>query len=66
MEGLIDMFIMDARGGAYPKSFNNQGLVDVVCAEGDICTFVFARGFNRGCSDLGSLRTVQRELTISF
>lgn len=61
-----DMYIMDARGGAYSKLFINQGLTNVVCANGDICTFVFARGFNRGCSDLGSLRTVQRELTISF
>lgn len=61
-----DMYVLDARGGTYTKNFSNQGLDSVVCNNGDICTVVFARGFNRGCSDLSSLRTVQRELTISF
>ena len=61
-----DIYIMDARGGAYTKNFSNQGLASETCTDGNICTLVFARGFNRGCADLSSLRTVQRELTISY
>lgn len=61
-----DIYIMDATGGAYSKNFTNQGLVSETCNNGDVCTIVFARGFNRGCGDLDSLRTVQREITISY
>ena len=60
------MYVIDARSGAETVNFSNQGLVQESCATGDICTVVFARGFNRACNELNSLRTVQRELTISF
>ena len=38
------------------------------CSAGDICTFAFARGYNRSCDDVvsGVLFSVQRELTAEF
>ena len=60
------LYVIDARSGNKSVTFDNQGLVSESCADGDLCTVVFARGFNRACSELDSLRTVQRELTISF
>lgn len=62
----IDMYIMDATAGAYTYNFSNQGLVSKECTNGNICTVMFSRGYNRGCSNLAGLRTVQRELTIEF
>lgn len=64
-----DTYIIDARSQTsdYTVPFGAaQGNAEEVCEAGNICTVVFARGFNRACADIGSLRTVQRELTISF
>jgi hypothetical protein len=61
-----DIYILDARGGGYTETFTNQGLGEETCDNGDVCTVVFARGYNRECAEVGSLRTVQRELTISY
>ncbi len=60
------LYVIDARSGGKTVTFDNQGLVSETCGDGDLCTVVFSRGFNRACDELDSLRTVQRELTISF
>lgn len=63
-----DMFILDARtvSGGYTKVFFDAGLGSETCDEGDVCAVIFGQGYNRACDSLDSLRTVQRELTISF
>lgn len=62
----IDMFIIDAQGGEFTANFTSQGLNNYTCENGNVCTVAFSRGFNRACSELDSLRTVQRELTITY
>ena len=60
----VDVFKLDAAGGDVvysPLSFNA-----VTCPDGRICTVIFSRGYNRACSDLSSLRTVQREIISLF
>lgn len=45
----------------------NEGLKEISCDAGTICTTIFSRGYNRSCGDdLNSLFTVQRELTIEY
>lgn len=62
------LYLLDTRGSSYGISNYtiNEGLERISCGPGVVCTTVFSRGFNRGCSDLNSIRTVQRELTIQF
>jgi len=47
-------------------TLSNEGLGDFECPAGTTCTYIFARGYNRPCNDLSSIRTVQRELTAQF
>lgn len=37
-----------------------------VCPEGVECTVIRSRGYNRACNDLGSLKTVERELFVRY
>jgi hypothetical protein len=63
----VDMYLMDARGGALTNvTFVDQGLESADCEDGEYCAVVFSRGFNRPCNELDSLRTVQREITITL
>lgn len=43
-----------------------EGLETATCNDGNKCTYVFSRGYNRACGDLTSIRTIQRELTLIF
>lgn len=61
-----DIYIVDARSGQVNANFFGQGVDSVACPLGSVCSVIFARGFNRACNELGSLRTVQRELTIVY
>ncbi|MCA9365959.1 hypothetical protein KC722_00045 [Candidatus Kaiserbacteria bacterium] len=47
-------------------STRNEGLLELTCTEGAVCTTIFSRGYNRRCDDRDSFLTVQRELTIQF
>lgn len=62
------MYLLDTRSSA--SAINNytvnEGLETLSCGAGVVCTAIFSRGFNRGCSQLDSIRTVQREITIEF
>lgn len=61
------MYLIDARDSddTITRSIN-EGLSSISCSEGAVCTTIFSRGYNRSCGDLGSIRTVQRELTIQY
>lgn len=61
------MYLMDLRESDEELSRSvNEGLSELECAAGVVCTTIFSRGYNRACSDLDSIRIVQRELTIQF
>ena len=61
------MYLMDLRESSYPLTRTvNEGLEQISCVSGVVCTTIFSRGYNRACSDLDSIRIVQRELTIQF
>lgn len=48
------------------EDISGEGLPTLNCAEGEICTTIFSRGFNRPCDQLDSIFTVQRELTVTY
>jgi Tfp pilus assembly protein PilX len=62
----FDIYIIDATSGDETVTFSNQGIETYTCDNGDVCAAVFSRGYNRVCAELGSLRTVQREITITL
>lgn len=44
-----------------------EGLQEISCDAGTVCTTIFSRGYNRPCgAGLNSIFTVQRELTIEY
>ena len=49
-----------------PAVATNEGLALLRCQAGNICTTVFTRGYNRPCTDIDALFTVQRELTLQL
>lgn len=64
-----DIYILDGVGSGGPVSYDfttEYGYKNVTCTEGAICTFIFARGYNRACSDTGTLGTIQREVISQF
>ena len=60
------IYTANAASGDIDYSLSNEGLENFECPTGTTCTMIFARGYNRPCSDLDSIRTVQRELTAQF
>ena len=44
----------------------DEGLEDISCDGGSVCTTIFSRGYNRPCAGIDSIFTVQRELTIQY
>ena len=62
----FDIYVIDATGGDETVTFSNQGIETYTCDNGDVCAAVFSRGYNRACGELDSLRTVQREITITL
>lgn len=60
------MVILDASAAAVnlPSTYQRPG-ANTSCSEGDICTYIFAEGFNRIESDISNntVFTVQREIT---
>lgn len=65
----IDIYVMDAvsSGGDITYNFSGDtGYKNKSCAEGRLCTLIFSRGYNRSCSDIGTGRTLQREVISEF
>jgi Tfp pilus assembly protein PilX len=64
----MDIYVVDAStvtGSGTTYTFPNS--VNRTCTAGDVCTFGFVRGYNRGCTDVSNnLFTLQRELTVEF
>ena len=61
------IYLLDATGGAINNfSLADEGLESIDCSNGNVCTALFSRGYNRPCGDLGSIRTVQREITVTY
>lgn len=51
---------------AYNISSQGEGLAEIECSAGTLCTAVFARGYNRPCDQLDSILTIQREITAEY
>lgn len=63
----MSMYLLDTQSGSDIEDYSvDEGFETISCTEGVVCTTIFSRGFNRSCDDVGSIRTVQRELTIQF
>ena len=67
----VDLFFLDsnAAGGSdvtYDFRAAGFGIDAPACENGNVCTYIFARGYNRPCDGLGGLRVVQREITLDF
>lgn len=65
-EGSIYMADMRGADEDIEQDITGEGLAAISCNAGEVCTTIFARGYNRPCSQLESLFTVQRELTIEY
>lgn len=62
------IYIADLRTATADLTYylSGEGLGNMECRAGTLCTVVFGRGFNRPCNQLGSIFTVQREITIEY
>ena len=61
------MYLIDLRNETSDVTRTvNEGLDEISCDGGSVCTTIFSRGFNRACADIDGPFTVQRELTIEF
>lgn len=66
------MYVSNLRGSTttgftrpIPAS-EDEGLSEITCAAGSVCTVIFSRGYNRPCNQLNSIFTIQREITIDY
>jgi len=65
----IDIYVLDAVDLSSPLTYDfggSLGYKNKSCADGRLCTLVFSRGYNRACNDIGTLRTLQREVVSEF
>jgi hypothetical protein len=63
----VSLFFMDLSEASRPLTVEvNQGLDELDCGDGNICSTIFARGFNRPCTERDALFSVQRELTLEL
>jgi len=64
------MFIADYRASESDAPYNitgqGEGLDEIECKAGTICTVIFSRGYNRTCDELDSIFTIQREITVEY
>ncbi len=62
------LYITDMRDSSANLNYalSNEGLSNLTCTAGTVCTTIFARGYNRPCDSLDSILTVQRELSIQY
>ncbi len=64
----VDLFLLDAQSGDMSFDFASAGfgIGTEVCSDGNVCTYIFSRGYNRPCDSLSGLRVVQREITVDY
>ena len=63
------VWIADLRNSTGNLNYNlsGEGLSNITCTAGTICTVIFGRGYNRPCGQLNnSIYTIQREITIQY
>lgn len=62
------MYVSDLRTSTsdHSQSISGEGLTTLECAAGTICTAIFSRGYNRPCTQLNSIFTIQREIAIEY
>lgn len=64
------LYIADYRGAGSNQPYNisaqGEGLTQIECNAGTLCTAIFARGYNRPCDQLDSILTIQREITVQY
>ena len=65
----FDIVIYDAltHGSDMTDSLSTYGYNSPIkCDSGNVCTYIFSRGYNRACTEITSLGTVQREVFSKF
>lgn len=64
------MYVANYRESASSQPYNissqGEGLQQIECTAGTLCTVIFARGYNRPCDQLNSIFTIQREITVEY
>lgn len=63
------LYVADFRGYGGPDinlAVSGEGLDTIRCTAGNVCTAIFARGYNRPCDDLDAIYSIQREVTIQY
>ncbi|MEX2341225.1 MAG: pilus assembly PilX N-terminal domain-containing protein, partial [Candidatus Paceibacterota bacterium] len=64
------LYMADYRETSSNQSYNitsqNEGLTEIECTAGTVCTIIFARGYNRPCDQFDSILTIQREITVEY
>ncbi len=65
-----EMVVMNAHSKDLTLNFVNKAVGDEgekECQEGNVCTVIFSRGYNRSCEELEtSIFSLQREITVEF
>ncbi|MFT5036527.1 MAG: hypothetical protein ACI9VM_000087 [Candidatus Azotimanducaceae bacterium] len=66
----IDLYLYDAFSQGVLVSHDiltvgDQGEVEF-CEANSVCTVIISRGYNRACTDLGSIRTVEQEVILQY
>lgn len=64
----VSLYVADIRNAASDQSYDvtNEGLSEITCSAGTVCTVIFARGYNRACDETNSIFSVQREITVEY
>ncbi len=66
----VGMYVINAVNGDMTLIYSNEAVGDdgtKTCLEGNTCTVLVSRGYNRACSQVNSSSfTVQREITVEF
>ena len=67
---IAEMVVMNAHSKDLILNFVNEAVGDEgtkECLDGNVCTVLFSRGYNRSCEELDtSIFSLQREITVEF
>lgn len=63
----VSLYLADARTATADIDIPiDEGLTEIMCEQGNLCTTIFSRGYNKSCAERNNIFTVQRELTIEY
>lgn len=63
------IYVADLReydGADLNLAVSGEGLSQIKCTAGTVCTAIFSRGYNRPCNQLNSIYSIQREITVQY